>query len=295
MPVDNITCVADVTGVRKSLTEENYLRIGKLTLIPIPCPKTGEIIKHQTIIKNLLFTFKENHLIVSNSLHKFFKGNNYSNFSYSELIKSIEKVEGLTGICSRQFEIKKMEFAVNITTEKPPHQYFPMFSDFKGREFDKMRSKAFWYGVKYHFTEYALKVYDKSEMVKRTERIAMNQNLLRFEIEYKKSRIIPHVKTLSDLKNREKIKGLFDELVKQVEQLNCEGSEDFSNINSRNREMYFAGQNSRFWKVEKGLNVNTAKSKKRKFREIQKRISPKNLISEFTDELEVTFNWLINT
>lgn len=295
--IDNIKNIADVSNVPKYIDNDGNFIIGKLTLFPIIDPKTGDVVKYQLILQNILFTYyhREEILTFSNSLQKLQKGNNYSDFSFLELQEAIKKIEKLTGINAKYFEVKKLEFALNIETDEKPHQYLPMFSDYRGKEFDKMKSNAFWYGNKYILTEYALKIYDKSEMIKRSEGISLDLNILRFETAYSRARKVPSIQTLADLKDKRKIKLLFIELINQVEKLNCIGNEDFSNVPSRDREMYFAGQNSRFWIAEKQLNKNTAKDKKKRYRDIQQKVAKKNLIDEFTEKLKQKFDQLIQS
>lgn len=292
---DNVSFVTDIDNISIDKDEQGNLIVGKVTLVPIPCPRTGEIIKYQGIFKNLRFTLKAGKLNIENSLHKFYKGNNYSDYSFSELMKTVNQIEKFTTIKAKELNIKKLEFALNIITDKPAYQYLPMFSDFKHKEYDKMKSNAFWYGIKYVFTEYTLKIYDKSEMVKRTESINLNQNILRFEIQYTRNRRLPSINTLADLINKEKIECLFEELINQVEKLNCIGDEDFSDISSRDREMYFAGQNGRFWDIEKELNRNTVKDKRKRYRAIQHKISKRNMIEEFAEKLKYKYKQLIET
>lgn len=295
--IDKTTFIATIIDISsKCFSSDGNITIGKTTLVPILCPKARTTTKHQALVKNLLFTLKGDVLIISNSLHKFHKGNNYSDFSFLDLQVMIREIENLTGINAEYFEIRKLEFALNIETINKPYLYLPMFSDYKGKEFDKMKTKTgFWYGNKYKLSEYALKVYDKSEMIKRNEGIKLELNLLRFETEYSRVRKIPNIKTLADLKNKDNLQIIFNELINQVERLNCIGNEDFSNVSSRDREMYFAGQASRFWIAENMLNKETAKDKKKRYKAIQQKVSKKNLIEEFTKKLKQKFSQLIQS
>lgn len=292
---DNSSFVTDISNISIDKDGQGNLIVGKISLIPILCPRTREVTKYQTIFKNLRFTIKANSFIIDNSLHKFYKGNNYSDYSFFELVETVDQIERLTNIKAEDLNVKKLEFALNIITDKPAYKYLSMFSDFKIKEYDKMKSKAFWYGIKYVFTEYTLKIYDKSEMVKRTESINIYQNILRFEIQYIRNRRLTSINTLADLINKEKINSLFQELIEQVERLNCIGNENFSEVSSRDREIYFAGQNERFWITEKDLNRNTAKDKRKRYRIIQQKISKRNMIEEFAEKLKHKYNKLIET
>lgn len=294
--LDNIKIVAPLNGFNELKRDrEGFLYLGKLKLAPVIDKRYYHISKYQTIVENLLITINDSEISVSNSLHKLIKGNNYSDFTFLELLNAIEIIEDITGISSNEFRLKKLEFAINIETSKPAYEYLETFSDFKGKEYDKMRWGGFWYGIKYFFTEYALKVYDKTEFAKRKDKEIADKNILRFEIQYNRQRKIPIVNTLSDLKKIENLKALFQQFIETVGKINALGSEDFSKISNRERELYFAGGNSRFWKVEKETNRNTAKDKRRKFRIIQQQIIPKNLMGGFENDLTEKFDLLIKS
>lgn len=292
--LDNLKIVASFDDF-DLLQKDNsgFIYFGKLRLVPVIDKRHFHITKHQTVIENLLFTITENEIIITNSLHKFIKGNNYSDFTFSELLYAIELIEDITGVNANVFIIKKMEFAINIETPQPAYQYLERFSSFKGKEFDKMRIGAFWYGIKYFFTEYNLKIYDKSELTKRIDKEKIDKNILRFEIQYNRIRKIPIVNNLSELKDPEILKAIFKEFIETIENIKCSGDEDFSLITARERELYFAGSITRFWNVEKVLNRNTAKSKIAKYRDIQNRIVPKDLMNEFVKSITKKFNELI--
>lgn len=292
--LDNLKIVASFNDfVLLQKDNSGFIILGKLRFVPVIDKRYFHITKYQTVIENMLFTLTENELSITNSLHKFIKGNNYSDLTFSELLNAIEQIEEITEINAKEFIIKKLEFAINVITPHPAHQYLERFSNFKGREYDKMRIGAFWYGIKYFFTEYCLKIYDKSELIKRKDKENINKNILRFEIQYNRSRKIPIVNNLSELKDPAILKEIFKEFIETIESIKCSGDEDFSLITTRERELYFAGGITRFWNVEKVLNRNTAKSKIAKYREIQNRIVPKDLMTEFVNFITEKFNELI--
>lgn len=294
--IDNIKSAVSISV--DDLQYENnreFVKLGQLKFVAVRSKKEGfDILKYECEVRNLLFTIRDNQLTISNSLHKFAKGNNHSDFKLSELISAIGEIEDLTGISAKFFNIRKLEFGLNISTKNPGTEYLSSFSDFKTREYDKMKSLGFWYGIKYHLSEYNLKIYDKSEHQKRVEKIKTIPKILRFELQFNKSRAMPETITLEDLKNIQKLKALFLHFIKQINLVNTCVDEDFSLLKPRERELYFAAKNSKFWESEKKLNKSTEKSKRRKYKMLQSKVSPKNIIHEFTDLLTEKFNFLIN-
>jgi hypothetical protein len=271
------------------------IEFGKLTLIENRCKKDFHVKDFRCEKDNLLFTLTQSQLIVSNSLHKYLKGNNYSGFSYSELLKSVKNIEVLTGIPAEEFHITKFELAINITTPQRPLEYVESIGDYKGREYDKMRVGGFWHGVKYMLTDYSVKIYDKTEEIRRREKIDIGMNILRFEIQYSRKRQSSLIKTLADFRDKEKLLTMFDAFLKTFEKINWIGDENFSGMSSRERELYFSGLNPRFWTLEKAMNRNTAKSKKKHFTEMQRKINAKDLIEMFMQALKDKIDKLLNS
>lgn len=289
--VDNITVWTDWDCIDM---EGDFAKVGTLSLVPYISPITNEIERYVKDYNNLRFVLNGSRLSISNSLHKFYKRNNYTDFSFSEIKSAIKNIESLTGISASHFNIAKLEFGLNIIVGKVQNYYLTRFIDYKGKEFDKMKNKACQYGVKAQLTEYALKVYDKSEQVKRVDRVKVQENLMRIEIQYFRKRRVPLISTLADLTIKENYSGLLDEMLSILSKVNFSDEADFRDVRSRDREMYFAGQVCRFWEIEKEVNKETYKKKKRRYREIQKKVKKENLLDEFRPIIVDKFNYLID-
>lgn len=292
--LDNIKITAplnDFNSLKKG--DSGLVYLGNLELIPVIDNRLHYITKYQTVYRNLLLTVSENEIIISNSLHKFIKGNNYSDLKFTEIIKAIKEIEVITGIKSDRFMIKKLEFALNIETPLPAYRYLEQFSDYKGKEYDKMRAIAFWYGIKFFFTEYCVKIYDKTKLIKLKDKVSIQKNILRFEIQYTRSRKIPIANNLSDLEDPNTLQEIFNDFIRKYENIKCVEEDNLSIITSRERELYFAGKNQNFWKAEIALNVNTSKSKKCKYKKIKNKIVIRDLMFEFVSSMKEKFNYLI--
>ncbi len=293
--IDYISMVADICKSQIQLNDRNFVSIGEIELFPDRNKRNGEIVQYQTKVQNLLFTLNGTRLRVSNSLHKFQKGNNYSDFRFSEIQSSINQIVKLTGVKADDFEIKKLEFSLNINVQTPPKDYLSYFSNFKRKEYDKMRAGVCWYGNKYILSEYALKIYDKTECTKRQDRITLPDNLLRFELQYLKSRKIPAVRVLSDLRIKENYYALFDEFIDKIKNISCMMEPNVSKLKSRDREIYFASRHPGFMKTENSINRRTCSYKIKRLNMALLRISEKNMIDEFCKNLEKKFANLIES
>lgn len=277
-----------------SVKNSEFKKIGNLILVPNFCKKNYYVKNYQCEVENLLCSLLNDNLYISNSLHKYFKGENHSDYKLSEIIDTINKIEQLTMISAENFNLSSTELSINIEVSEEPHKYLESFSNYKGREFDKMRVRGFWYGIKYNFSEYSVKIYDKSELLKRLNGINIGKNILRFEIQYKKKRIIPIIRTLGDLKDLKKMKLAFEKFIEVFEKIQCVMNEDFSNTTPRERELYYAGKSNKYWIIEKSINRNTTKSKRKKYKEIMQKVAENDLMIFFVEELKQKIDFLLN-
>lgn len=127
-------------------------------LIFFPKFKKGILKGYESEYKGLRIVLYDNKIEISNSLHKFYKGNNHSDFSYSELKKAIGMICEKFTIKANSWEIKKMEFGFCIVTPQPANRYLNCFSEYHFREFEKMKYRIKDYGRKCFMSEYAIKV-----------------------------------------------------------------------------------------------------------------------------------------
>lgn len=268
--------------------------IGQLKLVPYYCPKSNKLTKFHREYKGLLFTLTETELKISNSIHKFKNQNNYTDLSFSMLVEAIIEIEKLTGISASEFQIIRLEFGLNIITDVSACEYLAYFSDFKSIQPNRMLASNKWYGVKYGLTDYALKIYDKSLQASKELRCYIPPRITRVEMEVKRVDRYFAVHTLEDLKKAETMHLLYCSFFQKMRRINCQGNEDFKNCTPRQRELYFAGKDEIFWNVERQININTAKSKRKDFQNLQQEIVGERPIEIILQLLEEKFKILMN-
>ena len=144
-------------------------------------------------LKITLYTSGRLH--ITGSLHKFWKGNNYTNFSYAELTDSIRCLCEKFGVSVENWKVLKMEYGVNIETDFAPKEFLERLICLKYQPLDRIKSKIKKFGFEHYFTDWGIKLYDKSELCK------LPFNLLRIEKKVTKSRALNKLKiyNLSDL------------------------------------------------------------------------------------------------
>ncbi len=274
------------------------IMFGDIAFVPVKCLITRTIKYYQAKVENLLITYKHRNSIirVTNSIHKFAKGNNYSEMSFKELCQALNRIVEITGIRLEQWKLKKMEIAFNIETERKGTEYLALFSTFKNKIPDKMRKDAYWYGIKWFFSEYQLKIYDKTEEVKRHDKISLDANILRFEIVIAKMRKIPVVSLLSDLQSEEKLTLLFDFFISEIEKIKTIETVDFSQVSKeRDIEMFFASQNESYWQTQKEINPDKVKEKRRRYNRILDMVSNRDTMNTFLERLQQKFLQFISS
>lgn len=253
----------------------------------VPKFKKGVFKVFESEYKDLRVVLYYNKIELSNSLHKFYKGNNYTDFTHSELVNAIAEICIKFEIEAKCWEIKKMEFGFNIKTPQPANEYLDLFLEYKGREFEKMKHKQNNYGRKCFMSEYALKAYDKSYQCKVVDSIAISSKLLRVEFLYNQKRKLPEqIKSLADLIDREKIKELYKDLSEAFIKVIYDDEVDFSGSTNEERTLFYASLNPLYMKVEEGINKSEAKAIMKKIKQLKERFFQKTFKKWFLKALK---------
>jgi len=221
---------------------------------------------------------------IGNSLHKFHKGNNYSNFGRSEITKAISNLCDKFDIEAKDWEIKKLEFGFNISVPEPAKNYIPLFLLCKKNEFQSIMTKNNCFEKKCFFSQYAIKAYDKNELLKlEKERIALSTNILRIEMCYNQKEKLPkRVITLADLQSESGIRALHEDFNKTMNQIVFAEEYNFDNLKkatSEERNLFWASFQSDYLKVEEKVNNKELKATKAKIKQLRERLFKKDFKS----------------
>ena len=136
-------------------------------------------------------------------------------------------------------------------------------------------------------SEYALKVYDKSQQVKIMNNVLIPANTLRVEFCYNQKRKLPKtIRTLSDLADNNKIRDLYKDLKDSFSKVTFSEEVDFSSMSDEDRILFYASLHPDFIKVEEKLNKSNAKIIKSKIRQLKERCLSKEFKNNFINLLE---------
>ena len=182
-------------------------------------------------------------VIIEGSLHKYWKGNNSSDFSFVELCECI------SDICQRfhiplNAKLQNVEAAVNISTLCNPFDFCNnVIAYLDGKKpFKDMDEGEPVIGFECERTEYTVKIYDKGLQCGK-------HNILRFELSANKMRAVQaaSIKTLSDLTERTKIEMLGVILNETFSDLIISDNVNPADLSQRELQIYNRGINPKEW------------------------------------------------
>jgi hypothetical protein len=173
--------------------------------------------------RNLFLKFSyPNKLTFSNSIHKYYHGNNFNDFSYSNVHEGINQLAETYSFNLSDALITNIEYGCNNILINGKAIY-EEFVGLKGKESQEMSTRSgFVYGRSCRLTDYGLKMYNKSyeslgilddiNIILRTELAVGNMKYLR-----NRKEPIP-IYTLNDVLNKELWYRLSEDL---LEKLRC--------------------------------------------------------------------------
>lgn len=179
--------------------------------------------------------------IFTGSIQKFFKGNNYSGFTRTELIKACEKLSQDFLISQAEFKVKNFE--ASVTVENTP--IYQSLNAFKGRYFfqDMARNNEKFgkhvYTGKGNKGDYGIKFYDKTKQVELEEKLKLDRQLQQFELKilnprwYNNRHVNHQIHCLEDMYDRKTMFCLRDEMVDAYYDISC--AETFMNYEKLSR------------------------------------------------------------
>lgn len=291
--LDNLKAVREMLDSEITTLPDGRKKVGDILFFPIYDARIGGVIQWDTYLKNLKMYLKNDKLYISNSIHKYAFGNNYSDFSYSDIVKVLKSIEEQLVLSFKSFKIQKLEFGLNIFPEQQPLELIHQLKSFGFRELDTMRDISFGYGKKARLFDYEFKAYDKREQVRRMDRVQLGKEIFRLEKVYKNSRIVKGVSCLDDLYKAESFAILFNDFIKTVNQLEFKTNLRLSEAKLKERLLLFAGLEPDFWKADKLLNKENAKKRRARYKVLKAKYSISDPKVEIIEKLETKFKSLM--
>lgn len=257
----------------------------------VTCKKTGDITgknykAHLKIfdIKGCSFEFTQfetGRVWISGSIHKYWKGNNYSSITLTEIENAFACLLGQFGIELENCSLIKLEFGVNISIGFDPFEFINRLIAYGHTSFDRMGN----IGRKFTLMEYEDKFYSKSFQCN------LSTNVLRIERKVTDSVYLRKkgIYTLADLFKKINVQKLANELLKIFNLFIFDDwSIDESELTAKQQVELAKYRNSEYWcrknkkqksTLYKGLDAEERRNTKDKFRTIIKKYGGENYLS----------------
>lgn len=237
-------------------------------------------------------------LKITNSLHKYYNGNNYSDFSFSEVIDALFQLENELNIPFFNSKITRLDYGVNI--ELDAEKLYPNFLSYKNKSFHKMMDRGLVYGAKAMMSEVAIKGYNKTIETKRRSREKISSDIFRFEIEVKKmshltSRSNPiQIYTLRDLIDHQNFSLLGADILNKYDQIKKRVYIDLFELTLCEKNVYASMQIKEVKDAIKRDHPDSYKKYRSKEKHIYKNAEDSFYDVKVRDKLEQKINYLVN-
>ncbi|WP_200974841.1 hypothetical protein [Echinicola sp. 20G] len=225
--IDDVLLVMDITPPKEVINGTKQPFIWK-DLIFAPSFRKDCVIKYTATWKNLKLEIWYDQLKVNNSWHKFYHGNNYSDYTFEDIKQTIELFVEKFGLNFLKASIKKLTIGCNLSINS--NKYYPRCISLGTTFFQEMRggNTHVVYGQYAKQTNIKFKIYDKQYEVKihNREKIVptlrveqeMNMNYIR-----KRKDTSIRIYTPSDLLQRDWLVDVIFELTLQTDRINFSG------------------------------------------------------------------------
>ena len=248
---------------------------------PIFNKKTSQVKAYETSVNNLDLRLKGNTISCNNSLQKWYMGNNYELFTFSQVVKALEKLDSILPFNVYNANIHYL--AVGTVIEEEAKPILNTWLSLNGKQPESMLGNNKQYGKKFYFTDYNVKGYDKTFEVKTHERIKLNKPLFRFELEIytrnlNKRKNSIGIYTVNDLIDKAKYQMLADELLSKYDKIEKQQSIPLSQLNNKEKEVLALFKNQEILQQYKIDHSETFSNRRKVYNRIKKLSNNKYLI-----------------
>lgn len=242
-----------IDGVKISFYSETIESDFKKLGVEIETPlneDTGEIrFPKYAKYRFLVFKISESKRVdISGSLHKYWKGDNYSNFPYYELCDCIADLSYKFNFDGHYATLHNLEFGVNVSPLFNPFAFCKRVIAYKNESFSKFRTNGknkIHIGFEATQQQYSLKIYDKGKQYEKIE------NILRYEVKVSKMQYLKSagVSVLSDMLDIQKLIALGTILNETfAELIICEDVNN-SKMTANEKRIYNLCSNPKQWEI----------------------------------------------
>ncbi len=235
-------------------------------------------------------SYTDNFLIVSLSLHKywnFINGNgqqNYNDFTFSDLQKTIETLCALLDLSPDQCKIENIEYGVNVIPPFPTEEILNNLILHKRKPFNRERETDI-DSLRCKHSQIIIKIYDKGLQAYKLKWIPYLDKIFRYENKATKMERLKGIGifTLNDLLNKDKLLQLGELLQADFDDLVfSDNTIPQDQLTPSERLILANGRNPLYWEQLNKDNPNYFPKKLKRFRELVMKYGTRN----YTDNLK---------
>jgi len=231
--------------VSLDLSEELNVFISKvydlhgIIFYPILNTKTGQVKYWESSYANLKLRLTNDTLVILNSWHKFFRGDNCSDYSLNQIIETYVDISNILDVNILNAKVKKITYGLVVNT--PAEINYSNWSYYKSKPPTPMMDGCKKYGAKFYFTDFNIKGYDKKVEMKLHNGVLVEREMFRFEVEVKymkhllKRKNPINIYTVADMLDYENFQYLMNDLLVKYNTIEKEPLYDFSSLNKKER------------------------------------------------------------
>jgi len=247
--------------------------------------------------KNLNLRLIGNQLLVTNSLHKLYRGNNSEPFTYNQVCKAIFLLDSLLPI--NVYTAKVLKLSVGVVINVDPQKVFNEWLYYLGKPYSPMKNKNKTYGAKFFLTDYYIKGYDKTYEVRNHNQMQLKGNYFRFEMEGK-TKIFNNktnnvgIYTVNDLLNYDKYKKLGEILLNKYIQIEKEPKLDLSQLTIKQKRLVASIRNYEIKESIRKQHKDTYKKDRKEYNTLIKSLDNSAFQKDIINKLKQQIDYSIN-
>jgi len=203
--------------------------------------KKAFVIGYQTELQNIHLKLYGSELQIENSLQKFFMGNNYEDFTFTQVLTAFDTLNKQLPINLNKTTLLRADigFVVNHDTAQEVNSWL----GYKGKLPLPMIKNNRVYGSEFRQTNNKFKAYDKTFEANKTSGVKLDKQLMRVELKgnnrYFNNRKNPiGIYTVQDLIDPIKYKLLVNELLNFYSAIKKNANFDFSKCSTKETRLY---------------------------------------------------------
>lgn len=257
----------------------------------------NEVVSYTADLKNLKLRLRGNELTITNSLQKFYMGNNYQPFTYLQVVEAVNILNSCFSNVLLDAEVKRL--AIGVVIDELTDNTFHLWEEYKTIQPQFMYNSTKAYGVHFTATNYKIKGYDKTFQVKQEAKIDIKKSVIRFEVEansryYNQRKDSIGLYKLSDLTNFSKFQKLGIELLSVYGNIKKRKQIDFEKLAPEQIKLLATYSNPYWANGLKKHHKHTHKKERQVYLKFLKTVSNSEIENKIYERIETQVNFSLN-